>query len=417
MIPLKKERREREHMKKIEEIKQVIDTINFEKAESIVLNPVIAPEKVSAFEKKYNISLPIEYVEFITKIGDGGVIQSEVYGEQKLISLEKYESLNYPLENIDLPFPLEHSWMPDWGDTVEGAEDEADEDVIDQMIADRWEMIACQGNITIMADNTCNNIQWILIINGIHKGEIWQISEYGLFRLVKCGFLQWFKLYLTDGLNDFMTACKKLEYPQEADLLERCKKYVKKVKIVMNPPAGIEEIHAFEKRHNISLPEEYIAFLSQIGNGAKKSPWYVSEIYSLSDNESLANLDKPFLVQTKEDYQALFIDENGFNKLYGWKGSETIWEYLFKNIDYEKFETISPWALPQYQLLHGCMPIVAQGKTSNAHDIDRQYILILNGDYRGEVWMIDETTIERIYNTEMPINALTIMEDITYGGV
>ena len=103
----------------------------------------------------------------------------------------------------------------------------------------------------------------------------------------------------------------------------------------MNPPAGIEEIHAFEKRHNISLPEEYIAFLSQIGNGAKKSPWYVSEIYSLSDNESLANLDKPFLVQTKEDYQALFIDENGFNKLYGWKGSETIWEYLFKNIDYE----------------------------------------------------------------------------------
>ncbi len=177
-------------MKKIEEIKQVIDTINFEKAESIVLNPVIAPEKVSAFEKKYNISLPIEYVEFITKIGDGGVIQSKIYGVQKLISLEKYESLNYPLENIDLPFPLEHSWMPDWGDTVEGAEDEADEDVIDQMIADRWEMIACQGNITIMADNTCNNIQWILIINGIHKGEIWQISEYGLFRLVKCGFLQ-----------------------------------------------------------------------------------------------------------------------------------------------------------------------------------------------------------------------------------
>ena len=107
MIPLKKERREREHMKKIEEIKQVIDTINFEKAESIVLNPVITPEKVSAFEKKYNISLPKEYVEFITKIGDGGVIQSEGYGEQKLISLEKYESQNYPLEKIDLPFPLE----------------------------------------------------------------------------------------------------------------------------------------------------------------------------------------------------------------------------------------------------------------------------------------------------------------------
>jgi len=97
-------------------------------------------------------------------------------------------------------------------------------------------------------------------------------------------FLTMIQIIFNRGLNDFMTACKKLEYPQEADLLERCKKYVKKLKIVMNPPAGIEEIHAFEKRHNISLPEEYIAFLSQIGNGAKKSPWYVSEIYSLSDN-------------------------------------------------------------------------------------------------------------------------------------
>lgn len=403
-------------MKKIEEIKRVIEKINFEKAGTVMLNPVITPEKVRAFEKKYKILLPKEYVEFITRIGDGGVIRSEAYGIQKLISLEKYESLNYPLEHIDLPFPLNHSWMPDWGDTVEGVEDEEDEDVIDQLMADRWEKIECQGNITIMADNTCNNTQWILIINGICKGEIWEISEYGVFRLVKCGFLQWLKLYLIDGLDDFMAECKKIEYPQEADLIERCKKFIKKERIVMNPPVELEEIHAFENRHNISLPEEYIAFLSQIGNGAKKSPWYISEIYSLSDNESLENLDQPFLIQTKEDYKKVFIDEKGFNKLFGWKGSETIWEYLFKNIDYENQETISSWALPQYQLLHGCMPIVAKGTPGNPHHIDRQYILILNGEYKGEVWMIDETTIERIYNTEMRINALTIMEDITYGG-
>ena len=61
-------------MKKIEEIKQVIENINFEKAGTVVLNPVIAPDKVKAFEKKYKISLPKEYVEFITKIGDGGAI-------------------------------------------------------------------------------------------------------------------------------------------------------------------------------------------------------------------------------------------------------------------------------------------------------------------------------------------------------
>lgn len=31
--------------------------------------------------------------------------------------------------------------------------------------------------------------------------------------------------------------------------------------------------------------------------------------------------------------------------------------------------------------------------------------------------MVDDTTIERIYSTEIPINALTIMEVIVYGGV
>lgn len=64
--------------------------------------------------KKYKISLPKEYVEFITKVGDGGIIRLKIYGTQKLISLDKYELLGYPLEYIDMPFPLEHSWMPDW---------------------------------------------------------------------------------------------------------------------------------------------------------------------------------------------------------------------------------------------------------------------------------------------------------------
>ncbi|MDE7201986.1 MAG: SMI1/KNR4 family protein [Lachnospiraceae bacterium] len=404
-------------MKRVEELKKLIEKVNTEKAGLIQLNPVIALEKVKAFEKKYKISLPKEYVEFITKIGDGGVIQSEIYGVQKLISLEKYELLDYPLEHIDLPFPLVHSWMPDWGDTVEGAEDEEDEAVIDQLMADRWEAIECQGNITIMADNTCNNTQWILVINGTRKGEIWEISEYGVFRLVKCGFLRWLELYLTDGLDNFMAECKKIEYPQEADLLERCKKFVKKERIIMNPPAGLDEIQAFERRHNISLPEEYIAFLSQIGNGAKKSPWYISEIYSLSDNESLMNMDQPFLIQTKEDYKKVFIDENGYSRSFGGRGRKTIWNCLFKRIDYENQETIYPWVLPQYQLLHGCMPIVGKGTPGDDQDIVRQYILILNGAYKGQVWRIDKETIQPIYNTEMPINALTVMEDIAYGGV
>ena len=403
--------------KKIEELKRLIEKINIEKEGTVQLNPVIALEKVTMFEKKYKISLPKEYVDFITKIGDGGIIQSEIYGTQKLISLNEYELLGYPLEYMDIPFPLEHSWMPDWGDTIDGIEDVEDDDVIEQRMAEQWERIECQGNITIISNNTCNNTRWILIIKGTCRGEIWEISEYGAFRLIQCDFLRWIELLLTNGLNDFMLECKKIEYPQESDLLEGCKKFIKKEKIVMNPPAKLEEIYEFEKRHNISLPEEYITFLSQIGNGAKKSPWYLAKIYSLSDIDSLANMDKPFLVQTKADYQRIFIDENGYKKIFGESGEDSIWEYLSKYVDYEKQEIISPWALPQFQLLYGCIPIIGNVNPSNEQDIVRQYILILNGDYRGEIWRINKTTMRPIYNTEMPINTLTIMKEIAYGGL
>ncbi len=404
-------------MKKVEELKRLIEKINIEKEGTVQLNPVIALEKVTMFEKKHKISLPKEYVDFITKIGDGGIIRLERYGTQKLISLDEYELLGYPLEYMDMPFPLEHSWMPDWGDTIDGIEDVEDDDVIEQQMAEQWRRIECQGNITIISNNTCNNTRWILIIKGTCRGEIWEISEYGAFRLIQCDFLQWIELLLTNGLNDFMLACKKIEYPEETDLLEGCKKFIKKEKIVMNPPARLDEIYEFERRHNISLPKEYVTFLSQIGNGAKKSPWYLSKIYSLSDIDSLTNMDKPFLVQTKADYKRIFIDKNGYEKIFGENGEDSIWEYLFKSVDYEKQEIISPWVLPQFQLLNGCIPIIGNVNPSNEQDIVRQYILILNGDYRGEVWRIDETIMEPLHNTEMSVNALTIMKEIAYGGL
>ncbi len=67
--------------------------------------------------------------------------------------------------------------------------------------------------------------------------------------------------------------------------------------------------------------------------------------------------------------------------------------------------------------MNGCIPIIGNVNPSNEQDIVRQYILILNGDYRGEVWRIDETIMEPLHNTEMSVNALTIMKEIAYGGL
>ncbi len=71
----------------------------------------------------------------------------------------------------------------------------------------------------------------------------------------------------------------------------------------------------------------------------------------------------------------------------------------------------------QFQLLNGCIPIIGNVNPSNEQDIVRQYILILNGDYRREIWRINKTTMRPLHNTEMSVNALTIIEEIAYGGL
>lgn len=43
-------------MKKIDLVKQLINELNNKKAETVRLNPVIAPKEVKAFEKKYKVT-------------------------------------------------------------------------------------------------------------------------------------------------------------------------------------------------------------------------------------------------------------------------------------------------------------------------------------------------------------------------
>ena len=112
----------------------------------------------------------------------------------------------------------------------------------------------------------------------------------------------------------------------------------------------------------------------------------------------------------------IFINEKGQLRLYGDRGGKTIWECIFDEKDYEGKEANFPWVMPQFQMLDGCIPIIGKGTAATPKVIVRQYVLILNGKYRGEVWWISKQTIRRITGTGLPVNALTIMDYITYGG-
>ena len=158
--------------------------------------------------------------------------------------------------------------------------------------------------------------------------------------------------------------------------------------------------------------------MTEIGNGGKKTPWCVKKIYSLSELDSLDNLDQPFLIQTKEDYKRVYYDENGKWRLFGLdvEKEKSIWEFLYHKKDYEKKEAKSPWILPQLELLHGCIPIIGRTFTADGM-IKWQYFLALNGDYKGQIWRVDENKLKLIDGTpEFPINALSIIEAIAYGG-
>ena len=72
--------------------------------------------------------------------------------------------------------------------------------------------------------------------------------------------------------------------------------------------------------------------------------------------------------------------------------------------------------MPQFQLLGGCLPIIGRGTAVDPKTIVWQYVLVLNGEYRGEVWRITQETISRLTIPELHVNALTIMEQIAYGG-
>ena len=79
-------------MEQLEKFRQQIEQINYTSPQTIILNSVISLEEVRAIEIKLGVSFPEEYRQFITFIGDGGIINSSKYGCCTLQSLGKYES-------------------------------------------------------------------------------------------------------------------------------------------------------------------------------------------------------------------------------------------------------------------------------------------------------------------------------------
>lgn len=339
------------------------------------LNPPLTLEILHALENQYQFTLPEDFLLFLTLAGNGGTLPP--------ITDDCDQLLPFPietdaLERLGRPFALHDTWM--W-------EQDPDFDPFDAERSDERYIGAYNGNgfITLMEDECCGNEAWLLVVTGPCQGEVWTRSEMGIQRLKGCSFLDWLELHLSKKLIKYVEMCMDREsFNQgELDSIQRLKKPAKRITkhgFQWNPPTSITTVRQFESEHEILLPNEYVQFITQIANGGKSNVW---SMYSLEDFEGLTGLSEPFPFQTKDDLGKIPI--NKYCDIWG----ESVWDdwsgYLPDIKMPEQAHQI--WYKKEYSVLRGALPVIFfQNDPPPFRAAYSQNILILNGEFRGEVW-------------------------------
>lgn len=341
-----------------------------EKKRGCKLNPPLSEEAVQSLESQFNFVLPEEYRRFLILAGNGGCIPP--------IAEDCNEFLPLPtdtgqLAKLRLPFAFQDSCV--W---EEGSKD--------------WiEAFRGNGTIRLAEDETDNQITWLLIVTGEHSGEIWLRVEAGIWRVEGLSFLDWMELALSKKLSKAAAKSvrqyqKKKEVSQPDQFTQVLQKAEEMARygFQWNPPIPLDEVRAFEQKHGITLPEEYVRFITEIADGGSDE---TLQIHSLHDFEHLDGLSDPFPFQSQEDWARIPFEK------YSSPIKRTFWEdwpLYFPNIKMpEQIDKI--WYKKEYSVLRGALPIVT--KKNNPPPRRAEYIqdvLILNGEFKGNVcWLIN----------------------------
>ena len=371
---------------------QAIQSI-FARRKKLKLEPVIPSEEVASIEQKYGFQLPKEYRAFITTLGNGATLQPISNDCDELCPFADSPNLTLTAK----PFPLTESM--DWTqDDSFGTGSEDDE--IEQSNA-AFDAVTQNGQLVLMHDPCEGGLTWVLIVTGERRGEVWLRDEDGYLRLPDCSFLDWLELYLNKKLmrlvNDLFREQKmseKKEPPMEKIRSLMTKKSNQKIE--WNPPIPMSEVLAFEARHNITLPEEYKQFITEVADGCNKFRCHNSAgdstFYSLKDMDSLLNLDKPFYF---EENSGEVIDE--LTCIIGPKAycsRNPIWTSKFGEIPRE--DPLSKvWASPDYSVLHGVLPFAFYDdeRGHERFNFNTQAVLIVNGPLKGQIWRAKKYTL------------------------
>jgi hypothetical protein len=142
------------------------------------LNPPLAPAKVEAFERRWNIKLPESYRTFIIDVGNGGA--GPYYGLYRLGDTDPLLDPDGPL--LAMPFPYVTPWN---ADPLPPQDDDAY--FSDEQIA---------GSLAV-AHFGCGDLLR-LVVTGEAHGEVWQDGRGGHYGIwpVAADFADWYAEWL-----------------------------------------------------------------------------------------------------------------------------------------------------------------------------------------------------------------------------
>ncbi len=193
------------------------------------------------------------------------------------------------------------------------------------------------------------------------------------------------------------------------DKLEQLKKQDQELKVFgassheykLNLTLSLEKVEAFEREHKVKLPEDYRAFITQIGNGGA-GPYYGVMTLDYGLNQSLLypdlawynELEKPF--PHREWWNCIDELDDVYKRLD--EAQETGDEELEEKIFDEKFDLIGG---PEHNygilnLCHfGCGVVI---------------FLVVNGEEYGHLWIDDRMNDSGIY----PFDEMEVKERIGF---
>lgn len=231
-------------MKFSERFQKITNKIEFLKTHDMGYKPIrytfkgtVAIEKIKEFERKYNVVIPDEYIEFITILGVGVAFGDGIFPPEK--TLEMIGGLMESEVDLQRDFPFNNA------DTKV---------IIEKDISDRKyhgeDVDFITGCLTVDEDEL-GYMTVLLVLNGEQKGKVWKCDEYGrlipFYKITSLGYEQMTFLDFYEDWIDHIFKWLKYDPNEEPENLNDVKYLAFKGENLVQVPAYTLKCPQLEK--------------------------------------------------------------------------------------------------------------------------------------------------------------------------